>query len=348
MRKLLMIPTVLLIVALFMGCASSVSQTGELQEQGREALEATPAESENKETDSDYSSYAEPEVVSFRFSDAAILQTETIGGLKLGMTEQEFSAIIGQPDNTSNVSMESPDGAIHFNWFYKAGAAQNYDAVLALAEIGDGWFLNEISLSGDSTLSLSTGIGIGSTDEEVAAAYPQSELTKEELITNDQRIGRCVYTVDGGLQITTENGVCTHIRLGPWLQMPPEEAWEVESEPQPYDLISDEITIYQWADHQWNRTTVIDRAAKGICTVLTISEPEASAGEKTGISAWMDFGNGTAVELQGNDRAAVWTYEDEFDPDRTDDLSYQLGGVFSDLDDYVEKALADPDADWED
>lgn len=346
MNKLLIIPMALLIVALFMGCASSARQAAELQEQGREALEATPAESENKETDSDYSSYAEPEVVSFRFSDAAILQTETIGGLKLGMTEQEFSAIIGKPNNTSNVSMESPDGAVHFNWFYDMGTKQNHDTVLALADIGDGWFLNEISLSADSTLGLSAGIGIGSTDEEVAAAYPLAAQTEEVVVENDQSISRFVYTVEDGLSITTENGVCTHIRLGPWLQMPPEEAWETE--PPPYDLHSNAITIYQWGDEQWHTTKVIDRAAKWICTVLTISEPEVSTGETAGVSAWMDFGNGTVVELQGNDRAAVWTYEGAFDPDRTDGLTYQLGGVFLDLDDYVEKALADPDAGWED
>lgn len=341
MKKLLVISVVLFLAVLLVGCTSSARQTAEPED-------ATMEETYSKATESENADNTETESIGFVFSDAEILQTETIGGLKLGMTEQEFSAIIGKPDNTSNVSMESPDGAVHFNWFYKTGAAQNYDAVLALAEIGDGWFLNEISLSGDSTLALSTGVGIGSTEEDIAVAYPHAVQTEEVVVENDQSISRFVYTVEDGLTITTENGVCTYIRLGPWLQMPPEEAWDTESEPQPYDLVSNEITIYQWADQQWNTTTVIDRAAKGISTVLTISEPEVSAGEKVGVSAWMDFGNGTAVELQGNDRAAVWTYEDEFDPDRTDGLTYQLGGVFLDLDDYVERALADPDAGWED
>lgn len=341
MKKLLVISVVLFLAVLLVGCTSSARQTAEPED-------ATMEETYSKATESENVDNTETESIGFVFSDAEILQTETIGGLKLGMTEQDFSAIIGKPDNTSNVSMESPDGAVHFNWFYKTGAAQNYDAVLALAEIGDGWFLNEISLSGDSTLALSTGVGIGSTEEDIAVAYPHAVQTEEVVVENDQSISRFVYSVEDGLTITTENGVCTYIRLGPWLQMPPEEAWDTESEPQPYDLVSNEITIYQWADQQWNTTTVIDRAAKGISTVLTISEPEVSAGEKVGVSAWMDFGNGTAVELQGNDRAAVWTYEDEFDPDRTDGLTYQLGGVFLDLDDYVERALADPDAGWED
>ena len=50
MKKLLMIPTVLLIVALCVGCASSVRQTAELQEPTKEALEAASVESENKDT----------------------------------------------------------------------------------------------------------------------------------------------------------------------------------------------------------------------------------------------------------------------------------------------------------
>ena len=347
MKKLYMLLTVLFVAALLVGCASSIKQAAELQEPA-EAMDVIPEGGENKAAESDYSSYAEPEIIGFTYSDAAILQTETIGGLKLGMTEQEFSTIMGQPDNTSNVSMESPDGAVHFNWFYDTGTEQNNDTVLALADIGDGWFLNEISLSGDSTLRLSTGIGIGSTDGDIAVACPLAVQTEEVVVENDQPISRFVYTVEDELTITTKNGVCTHIRLGPWLQMPPEEAWETETEPQPYDLVSDEIIIYRWADQQWNTTTVIDRAAKGISTVLTISEPEVSTGEKADVSAWMDFRNGTVVELQGSDRAAVWTYEDDFDPDRTDGLTYQLGGVFLDLDDYVEKALADPDAGWKD
>ena len=339
MKKLIMISVVLLLAALLVGCVSSVRQAAEPEE-------PTIEETYNKATGNESADGTETESIGFVFSDAAILQTETIGGLKLGMTEEEFTAIMGQPDITGNVSMETPDGAVHFSWFYDTGAEPNNDTQLSLADIGEGWFLNEIYLSADSTLTLSTGIGIGSTDEEIAAAYPQSERRKEELIKNDQRIGRCVYTVDDGLQITTENGVCSSITLGRWLQIPPEEAWETE--PLPYDLHSNEITIYQWIDEQWHTTKVIDRAAKWICTILTISEPETPTGEKTGVSAWRDFGNGTAVELQGNDRAAVWTYEDDFDPDRTDGLTYQLGGVFLDLDDYVEKALADPDAGWED
>ena len=69
----------------------------------------------------------------------------------------------------------------------------------------------------------------------------------------------------------------------------------------------------------------------GICTVSNISTlPNIS------------------VELLGGDRASVWTYTgDTFDPDKTDGLTYQIGGVFQDLDKYVAEALADPTATWD-
>ena len=113
-------------------------------------------------------------------------------------------------------------------------------------------------------------------------------------------------------------------------------------------LSVNEITIYRWTGKFWETTTVLDKAAKYICTVLTISEPEDAAGEKTGVSMWMDFGNGTAVELPGSDRANVWTYTgDTFDPDKTDGLTWQIGGVFDGLDEYVAAALEDPTATWD-
>jgi len=282
------------------------------------------------------------------FSSAEILKTESIGGLKLGMTEEELLALMGQPDNTGNVRVERPDGSVHFSWFYETGPDQDNDTRLSLADTGDGWFLNEIFLTDDSTLTLSTGIGIGSTKAEVEAAYPNAERSQEESIVNDQPIHHDNYTIGGGLRITVTDGLCEYITLGPWLEELPMEAYETEPEPLPYDLTENEITIYQWNGKIWDTTTVIDKAAKYICTVLTISAPEEASGEKTGVSMWMDFGNGTAVELLGGDRASVWTYTgDTFDPDKTDGLTYQIGGVFHDLDKYVAEALADPTATWD-
>ena len=108
-----------------------------------------------------------------------------------------------------------------------------------------------------------------------------------------------------------------------------------------------EITIYTWSGKVWETTTVTNKAAKGICTVLTISEPDVPTAEKTQVSQWMDFGNGTAVELYGDDHASIYTYSDTFDPERVDGMTWRLSGQFPMLDQYVAEALADPDAAWD-
>ena len=287
---------------------------------------------------------SESPVPDLTYGKAEILKTESIGGMYLGMS----TATLGEPDAISNSGpVTYPDGSTRISWFYDSGTAPDgsYDLTLSLADTGDGWFLNEIFLRGDSDLTLSTGIGIGSTAAEIEAAYPSAVRVQEEAIENDQVLHYNIYTIDEGLTIQTSDDICSSIVLGPWLQTPAEEFWETE--PLPYDLTSNEITIYQWNGGVWEATTVIDRAAKGICTVLTISEPEEAYGEKEGVSAWMDFGNGTAVELLGGDRASIWTYEsDTFDPDKTDGLTWHFGGIFLDLDDYVAQALENPTETW--
>ena len=112
-------------------------------------------------------------------------------------------------------------------------------------------------------------------------------------------------------------------------------------------LSAERLTIHQWNGTQWQSTTVIDKAAKGISTVLTISEPEEATGIISISPTWIDFGNGTVVELFGEDRAAIWTYEGVFDPVCAPIMTWHLTGVFQDLDEYVARALANPTETWE-
>ena len=285
----------------------------------------------------------------FTYYTSEILTEESISGLTLGMTEAEITAILGQPGQTGNVAMTCSDGSVRFCWFYKTGSDPDRmnDTQLTLADTGEGWFLNEISLHGDSTLTLSTGIGMGSTDAEIEAAYPQAVRAQETSMENDQIRHHNRYTVEDGLTIQTTDGRCDAITLGSWLQMPPEDLQDTEPNPQPYDLTSNEITVYRYTGKLWETTTVIDKAAKGICTVLTISEPEDGESPESAADCWLDFGNGTAVLLSGGDFATVYTYDTAFDPDHPETMTLHLGGVFPDLDRYVAAALEDPTAGWD-
>jgi len=290
------------------------------------------------------------ESAGYVYNDAPILFSETISDLKIAMTEQEILDLLGEPVTTGNVEMETPDGAVHKSWFYKTGTNPDVrtDTQLSLANVGDGWFLNEIYLHSNSGLTLSTGIGIGSWIDEVQTAYPDASCTEWTAIENDKEVrGRMLSLGDpAGLSIQVENGV-TWIRLGPWLQIPDEELWNADPE-LPYNLTSGELIHYEWRDKAWVQTRIIDKAAKHICITMTISEPEEAFKEKDGVSRWIDFCNGTAVELRGDDIASVYTYTGEtFDPDKLDGLTWHLEGRYTGLDNAVEQSLANPTETWE-
>lgn len=132
-----------------------------------------------------------------------------------------------------------------------------------------------------------------------------------------------------------------------------EEPWDGMGDPPmvvelPYNLTSGELIHYEWRDKAWVQTRIIDKAAKHICITMTISDPEEAFKEKDGVSRWIDFCNGTAVELRGDDIASVYTYTGEtFDPDKLDGLTWHLEGRYTGLDNAVEQSLANPTETWE-
>lgn len=283
------------------------------------------------------------------FRCEAILQEETVGGLSIGMNEAEIQAILGQADLTSNVATNCPDGSVRFSWFYKTGTdpETTNDTTLSLADLGSGLFLNEVHLRGDSTLALSSGIRIGSSKDAVEQAYPDAVRTQEESVENDVILHQDIYTVDGGLQIRLTEGICDSIILGPWLVYPPDEAWEMEQDFFPYVLTSEAITIHLSSDAGWQTVKAVDKAAKRISTVLTISEPEPGEMPEGMPLKWLDLGSGTVVGLLGDDYAVVYTCAGDFDPDSNDNLTPHLSGRFEGLDDAVRQATANPTETWE-
>ena len=286
------------------------------------------------------------------YGDAAILRTESLGGLYLGMPEQEILDLLQEPDTTSNSGpVAYPDGSTHVTWVY-----YSRDLTLNLADTGDGWFLNEILMFNKGTLSLSTGVGIGAEEAAVVQAYPgavvydsESKVLEDGSWRTVQELQYIVGDRNSGLTVFLRDGLVNTITLGPWLLNPPQEAWELLQEPEqpPYNLTSDEITVYAWTESHWDIVTVTDRSAKMISTILTITDPDESSQEEATASVWLDFRNGTAVELTGDNHATVWTYDTEaLDLDQKDSLTLQFSGVFQDLDETVEEAMGDPNAAW--
>lgn len=284
--------------------------------QNKGGPEAAPGYEPAESPESSNNKFAETEGVGGAATEGSSYEL-SLGGVKLGMTQQEVQVLLGEPSSMV-------DGGGYSEWKYDALTITFHDFNQTV------W---TVQAREGCHLKLPTGIGIDSSEDAVKEAYPNAMLgtsTPPEDGTPD-----AYYHLDG-LTIGLSGGNVCEIRL------------YRTTDPMLDALSVNEITIYQWVDKQWQTTTVIDKAAKYICTVLTISEPEEATGEKDGVSMWMDFGNGTAVELLGGDRASVWTYTgDTFDPDKTDGLTYQIGGVFKDLDKYVAQALADPTATWD-
>ena len=260
------------------------------------------------------------------YEDAAIVTEEasaaegsnydlSLGGIQLGMTEADVFSILGKP-------MDQENGWLNYNGI-SIEISQFQPQVITI-DLRNG------------PLTLPSGIGPGSSVEELQKVYPELERNDQhEDVLNP---GTILYSLDQGDQrmtVAVQNGQVIRIIV--------EHLGDLMLEA----LSVNKLTIYQWEDTGWSTTEVIDKAAKYICTVLTISEPDPPTAERSGTSLWMDFGNGTAVEVYGNDHAAVFTYEGTFDPEQTDGLTLHLDGEFTGLDQYLAQALEDPDLGWD-
>ena len=261
----------------------------------------------------------------------------SFGGLTLNMTQQQVLALLGDPEQ---ISEEEP-----LRWFYPSVTVQFHSFDQKVCRI---WILKGCELT------LPNGIGIGSPEELLKDVYPDLPIMREyykapflekaypssiqDYTENMQDTQHQLHTDD----ITMYIGICQgSIEYFSLLR---------HSDPMLEALTVNTITIHTPVDagRSWECVTVTDKAAKGICTVLTISAPEAPWAEKTGASRWMDFGNGTAVELYGNDHAAIFTYSGQaLDSSRTDGLTWHLSGCFQGLDDYVARALESPTETWQ-
>ena len=153
----------------------------------------------------------------------------TIGPLTLGMTGDEIQDILGAPDLESNSGpVEETDGSLRVCWFYKIDNApgQLYSVKLDLADFGDGWRLDEVTVWPNVEWKTAEGIGIGSTEDEVRAAYPDAETKDSTLVQDDVEIPRTFFTIGEGrtkLWIMVRDGKVAYLDLGTFFEEPPFE-----------------------------------------------------------------------------------------------------------------------------
>ena len=151
----------------------------------------------------------------------------TIGPLTLGMTGDEIQEILGAPDAESNSGpVEYEDGSLRVCWFYQIDNAPEllYSVKLDLADFGDGWRLDEVTVWPNVEWKTAEGIGIGSTEDEVRAAYPDAETKDSTLVQDDVEIPRTFFTIGEGrtkLWIMVRDGKVAYLNLGTYFEEPP-------------------------------------------------------------------------------------------------------------------------------
>ena len=255
---------------------------------------------------------------------ARILATE-LGGLRLGMKREDVRAMLGEPDSTNNAGeIQREDGVWEVCWFYHTSDSADvlYDLRLRFTNTGmrdgSGWVLSKVWAQSPCDWTLDTGIGIGSPQEAVDAAYPDAVWTHETMIENDQEIPYDLYELTSGdlfMLIRVEAGEVSHISFG---GLNAYHFWD-KNEPTPadpytftpYDTLSGgTVTAYSRTESGWEKQVLTEKRAKHLVTALNIMDPEPSAvrGEPV---IWLEFESGGVAALYDESGAgAIYRLED--------------------------------------
>ena len=285
------------------------------------------------------------------------------------MKREDVRAMLGEPDSVSNTGeLQREDGVWEVCWFYNiSGSADvQYDLRLRFTNTGmrdgSGSVLSEVWAQSPCNWTLDTGIGIGSPQEAVDAAYPDAVWTHETMIENDQEIPYDLYEFTSGdlfMLIRVEAGVVSHISFG---GLNAEHFWD-EDEPAPadpytftpYDTLSGgTVTAYTRTETGWEKQILTGRQAKTVVTALNIMDPEPSDVQGTPV-LWLEFESGGAAAFYTEDGAgAIYHLEDRAafeaalaaDEDPSAALTLIETCIFSGAWSSIQSAFSMP-ADWE-
>lgn len=310
----------------------------------KEDMAADEAESEDAKDESTAGSEAEDDAVS------AQILAATVNGLSLGLPRGQVQTMLGEPDDISNIGETlRPDGLWEVCWFYNtSGSAEvSYDLLLRFTKTDDDdaqWVLSEIWLGAPCAWTLDSGIGIGSTDEDVFAAYPYV------LPQDENSCG--MASGDLFLSFYLENNTVRNIYLGGLNAYHEPETVSFGENPDtftPYQTLSGEtVTVYSRTQTGWEKQLLTGPQAKQVVTALNITDPEAGdvAGQP---ERWLVFPTGGVAALYGETNAvSIYRAEDaaavETALNRGEDpaasLTLLLSGLLPDVWEEVREAFA--------
>ena len=282
----------------------------------------------------------------------------SLNGLQLGMTSEQVRQLLGNPDSYSNSGpVQREDGLWEICWFYNTSGSADVQYDLKLRFVGTGLrdgsesVLNEVWAQDPCTWMLDTGVGIGSPQEAVDAAYPDAAFEPGDTENS------WVYSYFAGdlyLGIKVEDGAVSYISLGGLNEYHfPDESEPAPSDPYtftPYDTLSgDSVTAYLRTETGWEKRVLTGKPAKHIMTALNIMDPEPSDRIAEPV-LWLEFPSGGAAALYGDDSSgAIYRIEDaaafeaalESGEDPTASLTLIASCVFPDAWDDIQTALSE-------
>ena len=259
-------------------------------------------------------------------SVAARILTTELGGLRLGMKREDVRAMLGEPDSISNTGeIQREDGVWEVCWFYNTSGSTDvlYDLRLRFTNTdmrdGSGSVLSEVWAQSPCDWTLDTGLGIGSPQEAVDAAYPDAAWTHETMIENDQEVPYDLYELTSGdlfMLIRVEAGEVSHISFGGLnARHEPEEPAASSADPYtftPYDTLSGgTVTAYTRTESSWEKQVLTEKRAKHLVTAFNIMDPEPSDVQGTPV-IWLAFESGGVAALYDESGAgAIYRLENQ-------------------------------------
>ena len=136
------------------------------------------------------------------------IDIESFGDIKLGQSSADLLKVLGEPEVKSKAEEWGADGLMHQDWVWsKKGLEINM--AFEKGKEATTTTVSAIMAKAPSTYKTKAGIGIGSTYEEVQAAYTR-DINAEES-TRDQVTVGSVY---GGIIFTMKNDKVQQVFLG--------------------------------------------------------------------------------------------------------------------------------------
>lgn len=129
-----------------------------------------------------------------------------VGDLVLGLSHTKAIELLGQPGSKDKAVEWGADGMTHQNWFYKAkGISLNMDSNEDMKDQA----ISSITITSPCTFKTKKNIGIGSTYQEVMAAY-EKEVDK----SSSDKTKIVVGSIYGGIIIDFKNDKAESIFIG--------------------------------------------------------------------------------------------------------------------------------------